>query len=287
MKKIVVTGGNGRVGRAVIRDLLEHGYEVLNIDITAPSDRSVPFRSVDLTDYGQTFVCLHGADAVIHLAANPAPDRDMQTGAATFHQNNSSTYNIFNAATTLGLQRVVWASSITVFGFPNNVTKPVYAPLDEAHPVIPESNYALSKVMGEEMARHFTQWSGTPIIGLRFSFVVADETVYAQFPAWWQDINVYKRAALWSFADARDIAQACRLSLEADVQGAEVFNIAHGETMMPQPSRDLVAATWPDVPVAESISGNQTIFSIDKARRMLGFVPQHHWRDYVQEGQKV
>jgi nucleoside-diphosphate-sugar epimerase len=282
MKKIVVTGGNGRVGRVVIHELLEHGYDVLNIDLTPPTDWRTPFRKVDLTDYGQTFVCLHGADAVIHLAANPAPDRDMQTGAATFEHNNASTYNIFNAAGTLGLQRVVWASSVTVFGFPNNVTRPVYAPLDEDHPVMPESNYALSKVIGEEMARHFTRWSGIPFIGLRFAYVVADETMYQQFPTWWSDINIYKRAALWSFVDVRDVAQACRLSLEADIQGAEVFNIAHGETVMTHPSRELIAAVWPDIPISEQVSGNSTIFSIGKARRVLGFAPNYHWHDYVQ-----
>ncbi len=283
MKKIVVTGGNGRVGRAVIQELLEHGYEVLNIDITPPSDWRTPFRKVDLTDYGQAFVCLHGADAVIHLAANPAPDRDSQTGAATFAQNNSSTYNIFNAAATLGLKRVVWASSITVFGFPNNFTRPVYAPLDEDHPVMPESNYALSKVIGEEMARHFTRWSGIPFVGLRFAYVVANPETYQQFAQGWDKPDVYKMAALWAYVDARDVAQACRLSLEADLQGAEVFNIAHGETVMQQSSRELMANTWPEARIADQLGEHETIFSIDKARRLLGYEPKYSWRDYVKE----
>lgn len=281
MHKIAVTGGNGRVGRAVIHELLEHGYTVLNIDITPPTNWEIPFRQVDLTDYGAAFAALYGADAVIHLAANPVPDRDMQTGAATFHQNTSSTYNVFNAAATLGLKRVVWASSITVLGFPYHTTKPLYAPLDEDHPVIPESNYALSKAMSEDLAQHFARWSGIPYVGLRFAYVVGHPDQYQHLPNWWNVPDTHRRAALWSFVDARDVAQACRLSLEADLSGAEVFNIAHYETVMPQPSRELLAATWPEVPVAESLTGNQTVFAIDKACRLLGFAPKYSWRDFV------
>jgi nucleoside-diphosphate-sugar epimerase len=281
MKKIVVTGGSGRVGRAVIHELLEHGYEVLNVDIHPPDQNLVEFRQVDLTNYGKAFVVLHGADAVIHMAANPSPDTNLQTGAATFHHNMSSTYNIFNAAIALGLERVVWASSITVSGYPYNTTKIAYAPLDEDHPVAPESSYALSKAMGEEAAKHFARWSGVPFIGLRYALVVANERAYEHLAKLRERDDAYKIAALWAYVDARDTAQICRLSLEADIQGAEVFNVGAPETMMKTPTRDLLAKAFPEAEIRGDLGEFETIFSIEKARRMLGYAPKYSWREYV------
>lgn len=281
MKKIVVTGGSGRVGRAVIRELLEHGYEVLNVDVRPPEHDLVEFRDVDLTDYGAAFVVLHGADAVIHMAANPAPDRDYQTGAATFRQNMTSTYNIFNAAAALGLQRVVWASSITVSGYPYDHAKIAYAPLDEAHPVVPESGYALSKAMGEEAAKHFARWSGIPFVGLRFAYVMGDEKAYQHLAYIRDRDDAYKIAALWAYVDARDTAQICRLSLEANILGAEVFNVGAAETMMKIPTRELLAKTFPDAEIRGNLDEFETIFSIEKARRMLGYAPKYTWHQYI------
>ena len=281
MKKIVVTGGSGRVGRAVIRELLEHGYEVLNVDVRPSDNDEVEFRHVDLTDYGAAFVVLHGADAVVHMAANPAPDTNLQTGAATFHHNMTSTYNIFNAATALGLQRVVWASSITVSGYPYNHTQITYAPLDEEHPVAPESSYALSKAMGEEAAKHFARWSGVPFIGLRYALVVADEAAYQYLKNLRERDDAYKIAALWAYVDARDTAQICRLSLEADIQGAEVFNVGAPETMMKTPTRELMARTFPEAEIRGDLGEFETIFSIEKARRMLGYEPKYSWHQFV------
>src|SRR4051812_18088136 len=129
MKKIVVTGGSGKAGRAVVRDLVEHGYDVLNVDIAPPAERSTPFLKIDLTDFGQTVEALKGADAVVHLAAIPAPG--LMSDETTFSINVSSTYNIFSAATMLKLQRVVWASSETTLGLPFDDPVPHYAPIDE------------------------------------------------------------------------------------------------------------------------------------------------------------
>src|SRR5690242_5784873 len=116
MKKIVVTGGSGKAGRAVVRDLLEHGYQVLNADVVPSREARAPFLRAELTDLGQTYEALKGAEAVVHLAAIPAPG--LQTDEVTFRVNMTSTYNVFSAATSLGLERVVWASSETTLGLP-------------------------------------------------------------------------------------------------------------------------------------------------------------------------
>ena len=280
MKKIVVTGGSGKAGRAAIRELLEHDYEVLNIDIIRPAERLTEFRQVDLTDYGQTFAALHGADAVVHLAANPAPDNNPQDGENRFRNNTASTYNIFNAAVTLGLQRVVWASSETTLGLPFVRQKPAYAPVDEQHPLYPESSYALSKVISEEMARQFSRWSGIPFVGLRFSNIMEGPQDYERFPTFWDDPHK-RKWNLWGYVDAKDVGQICRVGLEADIDGAEAFIVAAADTVMNTPSAELMAAVYPDVPVREGLGTYDTLLSISKAYDLLDYIPAWSWRNYV------
>src|SRR5437763_4055362 len=165
MKRVVVTGGSGKAGRAVIKELVEHGYDVMNVDLLAPCERLCPYLKTDLTDLGQVFEVLLGANAVVHVGAISAPG--IQPEEPTFRNNTLSTYNIFSAAVSLHLQRVVWASSETILGLPFDREQPAYAPIDEAHPSYPESSYSLSKLVGEVMAQQFNRWSGIPFIGLR------------------------------------------------------------------------------------------------------------------------
>jgi nucleoside-diphosphate-sugar epimerase len=278
--KIAVTGGSGKAGRAVVRDLLERGNEVLNVDLVPSRDPVAPFLPADLTDYGQTLEALSGGEvlpgieAVVHLAAIPAPDK--ATPDVVFRTNITSTHTVFAAAWRLGLRRVVWASSETTLGLPFD-TPPEYAPVDEEHPLRPESSYALSKVLGEEMARQFNRWSGVPIVGLRFSNVM-ERADYAAFPAF-QDDPRLRKWNLWGYVDESHVAQSCRLALEADVAGAEAFVIAAGDTVMRRPSRDLMAEVFPGVPVRGGVDGHATLLGIDKARRVLGYAPEFTWRE--------
>lgn len=234
------------------------------------------FGRADLTDLGQAFEALHGTDAVVHLAA--IPGSDIAPSEVTFRTNLTSTYNVFTAATTLGLRRIVWASSETTLGMPFERHPPRYVPVDEEHPLVPDTSYALSKVLGEEMARHFSAWhDGLAIIGLRFSNVMEPRD-YVQFPDWQDDPRIRSWNA-WGYVDARDVAQACRLALEADVTGADTFIIAAGDTVMERPSRDLVSETFPDTEIRHLDGDRASLLAIEKARRILGYRPQFSWRD--------
>jgi nucleoside-diphosphate-sugar epimerase len=277
MKKIVVTGGSGKAGRAVVADLLAHGYDVLSVDIAPPQERLARFLKADLTDLGQTFQALSDAQAVVHLAAIPAPK--ITTDEVTFRVNVTSTYNVFTAATTFKMERVVWASSETTLGLPFERQPPVYAPIDEQHPLAPESSYALSKVVGEEMARQFSRWSGVPFVGLRFSNIMTPED-YQHFPGYWKDPRS-RKWNLWGYVDGRDVAQSCRLGLEADIRGAEVFIIAAADTVMNRPNRELMAEVFPSVPLREGTGDFETLLSIQKASRLLGYTPHHSWRNHL------
>lgn len=284
MTQVVLTGGSGKLGRACLADLLDHGYSVTNVDLVRPPDDPSPFVRADLTDMGQTMEVLHqvddrhnGVDAVVHLAAVPAPG--WVPGAELFRNNTVSTYNIFAAARHLGIRNIVSASSETVLGLPFNVPPP-YVPVDEEYPPRPESSYALSKTMGEEMARHFCRWGPeTKIISLRFSNVMLVSD-YTDFPSF-EDDPSRRKWNLWSYIDARDAAQAVRKAIEAPLKGAEVFIIANADTVMTTPITQLVAQFYPGVPWRREVGPLESMFSIEKARRLLGYEPQYSWRSEV------
>jgi len=274
--KVVVTGSSGKAGRAVVAELLSHDYEVGAVDLVTPAESAGSFVKADLTEFGQTLECLAGADAVVHLAAIPAPG--IRTAQHTFGVNVLSTYNVFETARVLGLQRVVWASSETILGLPFEREKPAYAPIDEEHPLFPESSYALSKVLGEELGRQLHRWTSTPFVALRFSNIMEPHD-YERFPSFWDDPRL-RRWNLWGYVDVRDVAASCRLALESEV-GAEHFIVAAADTVMNRPSADLMAEVFPSVPYRPTPGAYDTLLSIDKARRLLGYEPQHSWRAHV------
>jgi nucleoside-diphosphate-sugar epimerase len=239
----------------------------------------VPVLRADLTDYGQALEALQGCEAVVHLANIPAPE--ICTPVVTFNANMAMNFNVFMAAAQVGLTRVVWASSETTLGLPFD-TPPRYAPVDEDHYPVPTSTYALSKVASETAAAHIAGWSGIPFIALRFSNVLGPVD-YQEFPANWAD-PLKRKWNLWGYIDVRDAAAACRLALEApaeSVTGSPAFIIAAADTVMNRPSAELLAEVFPGVPLRREVGESETLLAIDRARQVLGFEPQHSWRDHL------
>ena len=279
-QRVCVTGASGQAGRAVVTDLREHGYDVRPADVAVTrADREDGTLRADLTDYGQAVEALSQSDAVVHLANIPAPG--LSTPAVTFNDNITMNFNVFQAAAALKLDRVVWASSETTLGLPFD-TPPRYAPVDEDHYPVPTSTYALSKVASETIAGHIAQWSGIPYIALRFSNIMAPEDYewFAEF----QDDPATRKWNLWGYIDQRDVAQSCRLALEADpatVQGNPAFIIAAADTVMDRPSAGLLAEVFPGVKLTRDVGEFGTLLAIDHAREVLGFAPVHSWRDHV------
>ena len=274
--RIVVTGGSGKGGAWVVRELRDRGHDVLNVDVRHDGSAFGLCLVTDLTDPGQTQDALTGADAVVHFAAIPAPR--LRPEGETFRINAISTYNVFAAAVAHGMKRVVWASSETVLGLPFDIP-PAFAPVDETIEPRPESSYALSKLVGETMATQFARRSGTAFVGLRISNIMEPQD-YALFPTYWDDARL-RSWNLWGYVDARDVATAARLGLEADMTGSEICIIAAGDTVMTRPSADLVAEVFPTVPLRREVTGRETLLSIDRARRLLGYEPAHRWEDHV------
>jgi nucleoside-diphosphate-sugar epimerase len=285
---IIVTGGSGKVGRACVKDLMEHGYKVLSLDTVRPAGISNPpkptdptFSLCDITDFGQVMSAFSGVDdrhegekieAIVHLGAIAAPGQAQDH--VIFDTNMISTHNVFEAARRLGIRNVVWASSETVYGIPYP-GGPQYVPVDEEIDA-PQSSYSLSKLMGEKLAVEFAKWDDmTKIVGLRLSNVQEPQD-YANFDAYNADPRS-RHFNLWTYIDARDAAQAIRLSLEAKLLGAHVFGIANSNSVMRRSNDELLDEVFPGTKRKRPLKPNESLISIEKAQRVLGYQPQFDW----------
>jgi len=284
MTRVAVTGSSGKLGRAVVHHLLDEGWDVVALDRVPAHRGDVVSSVVDLTDFGQAVEAISGiderhdgVDALVHLAAIPAPG--LRSNAATFANNVTASFNVYSAAIRAGVRKIVWASSETVLGLPFDEPPP-YVPVDEEYPPRPNSTYSLVKTLEEELVRQLCRWHpDLSMTGLRFSNVMYPED-YAEFPSFDADPRL-RKWNLWSYIDARDGAQAVRRALEHDDSGADVFIIANADTVMTRTNESLLAEVFPGVRHARPVGEHDTLLSIDKARRVLGYEPQHSWRDEV------
>lgn len=293
-KRVMFTGGSGKAGQHVVQHLVEHGYQVLNLDTRPLAHPKVRTLLTDITDSGQVFNALSSymglhefdpslraqpVDAVVHFAAIPrimiAPDNEL------FRVNALGTYHVIEAAVKLGIRKIVIASSETAYGmvFANEPRDPAYFPLDEDYDVDPMDSYALSKVVNEKTARAFALRSGADIYALRIGNVVEPHE-YAQFPRWFADPGFRKRIA-WSYVDARDLGQITRLAIEKDGLGFQVFNASNDETSSDLPTAELLQRYYPKVPLRRELGEFEGLLSNRKAREVLGFRAEHSWRRYV------
>jgi nucleoside-diphosphate-sugar epimerase len=203
-------------------------------------------------------------------------------------------FNIFYAAVNSGLSRVVWASSETTLGLFFGVSRelftsmevdgqpPRYAPVDEDHYPFPTVTYALSKVASETIAGQISEWSGVPFVALRFSNIMYPED-YEEFPSYWSNPHL-RKWNLWGYVDVRDVATSCRQALTAPseaVAGSPGLIIAASDTVMNRSSAGLMTEVFPGVPLTRDIGEFETLLAIDRARDMIGYQPQHSWRDHV------
>jgi UDP-glucose 4-epimerase len=278
--RILVTGGSGKLGRTVVRTLRDEGHDVVNLD-RAGARGSVVI--VDLTDAGQVLDAVAGidehhggVDAIVHLAAVPAPG--LMSDVATFHNNMLSTYNVLQAARRAGVKRIVTASSETVLGLPFDAPPP-YIPVDE-DVTSPETTYSLVKHLEEQLAIQLVRWDPElSITALRFSNVMDPED-YAAFPGFDADARA-RKWNLWGYVDARDGAQLVSLALAKAKPGFERYIAAAADTVMSRPNAELVAEVFPGVEVRGDLGEHDTMLSIEKARRELGYEPRFSWRDHV------
>jgi nucleoside-diphosphate-sugar epimerase len=278
--KIIVTGGSGNLGRHVVRDLQAAGHQVLSLDRVRPSEPLCPSWDADLRHIGHVYEALSGAEGVIHLAAYQAPN--LAPDSETFDNNVSATYNVFKAAADLRVPHVVFASSVAAYGFiyAPSMRVPDYLPLDEQHPCRPQDPYGLSKVFGEQVADAFASMQPMSVASLRFPGVIFDLT-YASFPERWKE-PTRRLGGFWSYIDARDAARACRLAVEATLNGHEVFNVAAPTSSMPLPTDELVRRHLPELrSLKEGLVSNWSGMDSSRFEQRFGFRARHTWQQYL------
>ncbi|KAK3216865.1 hypothetical protein GRF29_1g1245798 [Pseudopithomyces chartarum] len=294
--RIVFTGGSGKAGRHAIPELIKRGYEVLNVDLTEFPDKeaNVFTLKTDLTDSGQCFNALTThfnfagyegqhvpgpPDAVVHFAAYArnmlVPDNECFRGNAT------STYNVIEAACKLGVKKIIIASSETTYEvcFGQGDLDYTAFPLDEEADVNPMDTYAISKLVGERVARGFARRFDVDIYALRIGNVVEPHEYARDFPQYLNDPKLRKRNA-WSYIDARDLGQICDLCIKKDGLGFQVFNATNDTITATFPTRQFLEQWCPNTPITREMGEWEAPLSNRKIREVLGFREEHNWRKY-------
>lgn len=268
--KIAVTGGNGRIGQAVIKLALAEGHTAINIDRVQKETEieNVPFHQVETTDYDALEKAIRGCDALVHLAAIIAPGRDPDH---VVHNNNVvSSYNALRAAAEVGIKRVCQASSINATGAVySRWPRYDYLPLDETHPTYNEDPYSLSKWICELQADSMVRrYEDMVIASLRIHGVVKQR---ADATGWRHVGNKMVAKQLWGYVRLDATARACLLGITADFTGHEAFYIVAPDTMMDTPSLELKNEHFPDAALKGDLSGQTGFFNCQKAEQLLGW----------------
>ena len=292
--KIFVTGGSGKAGKHLIQYLLEKGYSIVNADLVPLVMNGVDNINLDITDSGQVFNALSGYanipelklgegiknfKAVVHLAAIPRilvkPDNE------TFRINTLGTYNVMEAATKLGIKKIIFASSETTYGFCFAQGNPIpkWLPIEEDYETSPTDSYGLSKVLNEKTGKSFQKRTGIDIYALRIGNIIEPDE-YHRFEEFCENPSIRLRN-LFNYIDARDLAQAIELCIKKDGLGYEVFNVTHNINSVSLTTEEIIKQFFPNVKMRRDMEKYESILSSKKIRDVLGFNPAHDWKKYL------
>ncbi|MDE0140462.1 MAG: NAD(P)-dependent oxidoreductase [Caldilineaceae bacterium] len=293
---ILVTGGSGKIGGYVLRELLSAGHVLSNFSQTAPLVEDVRHFKGDITDLEQMQQACRNQDAIVHLAAVPGPG--ITTPERLMYVNDRGTYTVLEAAVGAGARKVIFGSSKEAMNtdYRRCGTRPRYFPVDEEHPAEPRNEYGISKLINEITCKRYTEDYGIQTISLRINHnwyldragaAVAvqsgwsrDRTVEEQWEGYRRYIvdSDLGRSNLWTVTDARDAARAFRLALENEAIGHEVFLINGADTCSLEETPALAARHYGDVPLRRPLAGFDSFVSTAKARKLLGYEPRYTWR---------
>ena len=294
--KVLVTGGSGKIGGYVLRDLLAAGYATTNFSRSPVIVRGVPHIEGDITDLGAVRSASRGVEAIVHLAAVPGPG--IVSPERLIYVNVRGTFNVLEAAVKEGVRKVIFCSSQEAQNtdFTGRDTYPRYFPIDEDHPAEPRNEYGISKLVNEVTCKRYSEDYGLQTICLRInhnwyldragveigvrSGWSKDRTVEEQWTGYRRHVEdpSVTRTNVWAVTDARDAAQAFRLSLENEEITHEVFLINGDDTCSLVETPELISRFYPDVPLKSRLDGHASLVSHGKATRLLGYRPEYTWR---------
>jgi len=276
---VLVTGGAGKLGQWVVRELKAHQHHVTVFDRRAaegPADRVIVG---DIEDLEAVMAAASGAEAILHLAG--IPTHGIVPDDQTFRINAMGAFNVHEAARRAGIPRVVSLSSEAVLGWaPGSWERehlPEYLPVDEAHPCQPQDCYGLSKQVLESVGRAFTARCGMVTVFIRAPWIVSPEELEALARSDGRAIGAF---GLYHYIDARDLAEACRLAVEVELSGSHAIYVGSGESTVSVPLTELYPQLAPAIgDRAAKLTGTRAPVSIERARKLLGWSPKRSWRN--------
>ncbi len=277
--KILVTGASGKVGRHVVAEL-EKAHELRLFSRKHPREGEHPYETshphlaADLRDRAALEKAAAGMDAVAHLGANP------WFGPETFEINVMGTYYLAEACRKAGVKRIVMAGSDWgVAKSEEKISPPDFVPVDESHPCRPNDEYGLSKNVGEQVLEMYARLHGIKAAVLRITSVWAPENTdkYASQDKGWALEGAAKY--WWTYVDARDVARAFRLALEAkDLPAFGAYFLTAQDSMLEETTAEALKKFMPGVPARSPMQPHQSLLSGDAAAKAFGFMPQFGWR---------
>jgi UDP-glucose 4-epimerase len=282
--RVAVTGGRGRLGTYVVA-ALRHAHDVRVLDRKPPED-DAGWPSLDMLDRQAVENALRGQEAVVHLAAIDsslgAPDE------TTFEVNVRGTWNVFRAAEAAGLCRVVLCSSSVVTGLVDDGLAPLYLPIDENYPLCPRGTYALSKVIGEEIAAAFARNGRLEVVVLRPPYVAFPETLrfLAGGAPEIAGRAIERRPQMRAYVGPEDAARGFALALTADCAGEAPFWLAAADSFIAEKTLDYLRAVYGTVPTLRDPelyrrNPRASPFELTRTERRLGWTPTTTWPELL------
>lgn len=280
--KLAVTGSAGKLGRAVVADLIAHRHAVVAADrVSGPAGEGITTVDWDGRDVDGLAAAIDGCTGLIHLAAIPAPYGHPHQ--VVFGNNTGATYAALQAAADAGIRIAAIASSGSAYGtaFSPELSHPRYAPVDEEHPLDNADPYGLSKEVDERTAEMFCRRYGMSVAALRFHWIATvEEQLESVAGLRAGEIDEDRLRALWGYVDLRDAARACRLAVETAARepyGFVPMNIVAADILADEPLTDLIGRHAPEIEVRGDLSRGG--FAIARAERVIGWRPEHSWRN--------
>ena len=273
------------MGSFVVKELLENNVDVVNIDSRTPAEHLCPWRGADLEDLGAviSLLSLNEPDAVVHLAAIPNPL--ILAENVTFRINVMSTYNVFYAASLLGIKKIAFASTNSSYGtcFAKRQFLPHYLPIDESHPQLNQDVYGGSKYISEEIAKMHVRGYGLQAVALRYTFMERPgnyDSISFKENTEKNLMDQWRINGCFGYCDIRDAANATLKAIQLEGRGFEAVNVSADDTYMDVPTMEIIKRCYPGVKSAE-IEGYGALYSNKAAKDLLGWAPKHSWRNEI------
>jgi nucleoside-diphosphate-sugar epimerase len=276
--RTLVTGSAGKLGQWVVRELKSHQHHVTTFDRVCGSEPADRDLVGDIENLPTVAEAVTGADAILHLAG--IRTHGLMPDDETFRINVMGAFNVHEAAKRAGVPRIVSMSSEAVLGWaPGSWQRehlPDYLPIDEEHPCRPQDCYGLSKVALEAVGRSFTDRCGMETVFIRAPWIAS--------PAELEEVartngRAIREFGLYHYVDVRDLATACRLAVEVDLDGSHALFVGSGESSVSIPLAELLPKLAPAIGNrAAKLVGGRGAVSIERARQLLGWTPRWSWR---------